>query len=348
MRQIRLGNRIVGGDHPAFIIAEAGINHQGDLNIARELIDTAMSAGADAVKFQKRAIHRVWTRGALERPHLDYASFGKTCGEHWEALELTEDEYRALKKHADDHGIIFLASGWDEESMDFLDELGVPAFSVASADLTNAPLLEHTAKKGKPVMLSTGMASIEDVQRAYDIVQACTDDIAILQCTSTYPSKFEHVNLRVIQTFADRFDAVIGYSGHELGIVVPVAAVALGAKIVERHLTLDRAMKGSDHAASLEPNGLTRMVRDIRHIEEAMGSGIKKIVEDEIPMKRELGKSLVSTRAITKGTTITRDMLTAKSPGNGIAPWRINDIVERKAATDIEVDVMIHDEDICR
>ena len=346
MREMRLGNRVIGGDQPAFIIAEAGINHQGDADIARQLIDMAVAAGADAVKFQKRTTRRILTRAALERPYLGYASFGKTYGEHREALELTEDQYRALKKHADERGIIFLASGWDEQSMDFLDALGVPAFKLPSADLTNTPLIEHVAKKGKPVFLSAGMASIEDVQRAYDTVKPHTDDIAILQCTSTYPCKFEHVNLRVIQTLAERFDAVIGYSGHELGIAVPVAAVALGAKIVERHFTLDRTMKGSDQAASLEPTGLTKMVRDVRHIEEAMGSGVKEVVDDEIPIKQKLAKSIVSSCAITKGTVIKPDMLTAKSPGDGIPPWRIHDIVGRKAAKDIEEDVVIREDDL--
>jgi len=243
--------------------------------------------------------------------------------------------------------IIFCASGWDEESVDFLDELEVPFFKVASADLSNFPLLEHTAKKGKPIILSTGMANFETVKSAYNLISKINSQIAILQCTSTYPSKFEEIHLNVLKTYQKEFpDAVIGYSGHELGIAIPPVAVALGARIIERHFTLDRTMKGSDHAASLEPQGFAKMVRDIRHIELAMGSFEKKVQESEIPVFQKLSKSIVSHIPIKKGQIITREMLTTKGPGTGISPSKMETVIGKKALVNIAEDTVIKEQDI--
>ena len=252
MNTLQLGNKNVGDGHPAFIVAEIGINHQGDVNIARDLIQKAKECGADAVKFQKRSLTRILTKAGLDMAYDNRNSFGKTYGEHKKALELSEADYRELNIFCQKLDIIFCASGWDEESIDFLDEIGIPFFKMASADLTNFPLLIHTAKKNKPMILSTGMADMKMVQAAYSQVNPINNQIAILQCTSTYPSAFSEVHLNVLQTYMKEFpDTVIGYSGHEQGIAIPPAAVALGAKIIERHFTLDRTMKGGDHAASL-------------------------------------------------------------------------------------------------
>ena len=347
MTELQLGNKNVGDGHPAFIIAEIGINHQGDVSIAKNLIQKVKECGADAVKLQKRSISRILTKSGLEMAYDNRNSFGKTYGEHKIALELSEADYHELNTYCKKMDIIFCASGWDEESIDFLDEMGIPFFKMASADLTNFPLLVHTAKKNKPMILSTGMADMKMVQAAYSQVNQINNQIAILQCTSTYPSAFSEVHLNVLQIFMKEFpDTVIGYSGHEQGIAIPPAAVALGAKIIERHFTLDRTMKGGDHAASLEPQGFAKMVRDIRHIEEAMGSTEKKIQESEAPVFRKLAKSIVSAVDINSGDSITADMLTTKGPGTGISPMRLNDLIGKISKIDIPADQVIMEENI--
>ena len=216
---------------------------------------------------------------------------------------------------------------------------------MASADLTNFPLLKHTAKKNKPIILSTGMADMEIVNKAYELVTKYNNNIAILQCTSTYPAKFEEINLNVIQTYKKEFpNAIIGYSGHELGIAIPTVSIALGARIIERHFTLDRTMKGGDHAASLEPTGFQKMVRDIRHIEASLGSYEKSIQESEKPIFKKLGKSLVSINFIPSGSIISKDMITTKGPGTGISPMKFNEILGKKTTIDIEEDSIIKEE----
>ena len=347
MNTLQLGNQQVGNGHPTFIIAEIGINHQGDVNIARELIQQAKECGASAVKLQKRNISRILTKEGLEMRYENQNSFGKTYGEHKKALELSNADYEELNIFCNDIDIIFCASGWDEESIDFLDILGVPFFKMTSADLTNLPLLIHTAKKGKPMIMSTGMANLEMVKSSYSLVQAINNQIAILQCTSTYPSAFSELNLNVLQTYMKEFPyAVIGYSGHEQGIAIPPAAVALGAKIIERHFTLDRTMKGGDHAASLEPQGFIKMVRDIHAIEDAMGIFQKEIQDSEAPIIIKLTKSIVSAVDITSGTPITNEMLTTKGPGTGISPMRMNEVIGKTSIRDIAKDEVITEEDV--
>ena len=347
MTEIQLGNKKVGDGYSAFIIAEIGINHQGDVSIAKNLIQKAKECGADAVKLQKRSISRILTKSGLEMAYDNRNSFGKTYGEHKIALELSEADYHELNTYCKKMDIIFCASGWDEESIDFLDEMGIPFFKMASADLTNFPLLVHTAKKNKPMILSTGMADMKMVQAAYSQVNQINNQIAILQCTSTYPSAFSEVHLNVLQTFMKEFpDTVIGYSGHEQGIAIPPAAVALGAKIIERHFTLDRTMKGGDHAASLEPQGFAKMVRDIRAVEESMGSFKKEIQKSEPPVFKKLAKSIVSAVEIKIGEKITNEMLTTKGPGTGISPTRISELIGKITTKNIPADEVINNEDI--
>ncbi len=342
MPRIRLGRRDAGDNEPVYVIAEIGINHQGDVQIARKCIDEAARSGADAVKFQKRKIDRILTREGLDKPYDNPNSFGKTYGEHKAALELSENDYQDLAAYAEAQNLDFIASGWDEDSIDFLDELGVNYFKMASADLTNFPLLLHTARKNKPMVLSTGMADMNMVKEAVKTVLSVNPQLAILQCTSTYPSQFSEINLNVLTTYREAFpDAVIGYSGHELGIAITEAAVVLGAKIIERHFTLDRTMKGGDHAASLEPGGFAKMVRDIRHIEAALGNGIKTVQESENAVFKKLAKSIVTAVAIPSGTPLTREMLTTKGPGTGISPMRLNELIGKRLNTDLAADMII-------
>ena len=331
-----------------FFIAEAGINHNGSLDKAKELVDLAKRAGADAVKFQKRTISRILTKEGLNKIYNTPNSFGKTYGEHKEHLEFSYEQFTELKNYADEVGIPLTASGWDEESVDFLDSINVPFFKMASADLTNHPLLEHTAKKGRPMILSTGMANLDQVIAAYEVVSVHNKQVGILQCTSSYPTENKDINLNVIRKYQKIFkEAVIGYSGHEKGIAISTAAVALGAKIVERHFTIDRTMKGGDHAASLEEPGLTKLIRDIRVVEEALGSDEKRKLLSEEKCFIKLAKSIVSTRDLKKGEIVTRDMLTTKGPGSGISPTRMGFIIGKTIAKDIEADSVIYNGDIC-
>lgn len=335
-------NKRIGDGCPAFIIAEAGINHQGDVKIAKQLIDLANFCGADCVKFQKRTISKILTKQGLDMPYNGPNSFGKTYGEHKKALELSFDEFRELKKYADEKNILFTASGWDEESVDFLDSLDVPFFKMASADLTNFPLLVHTAKKGRPMIVSTGMADYNTVKKAYNLIKQYNDKIVIMQCTSSYPAPLEELDLNVLYTYAKDFpNAVIGYSGHENGISIPLAAVVMGAQVIEKHFTLDRTMKGGDHAASLEMDGLRRMIRDIRNFEKAKGSYIKQIKPSETLCIKKLQKSIVSKTYIPKDTIITRDMLDVKGPGTGISPIEMDEICGMKTNCDIQEDVLL-------
>ena len=347
MSEIKITNRFIGNNHPVYIIAEIGINHQGDIDIAKKLILEAKDCGADCVKFQKRTIDRILTKEGLNMPYVNNNSFGNTYGEHKIALELSEKDYLTLFEFSNKHNIDFAASGWDEESIDFLDDLGVPFFKMASADITNFPLLEHAAKKNKPLIISTGMSDMNTVEKAVALISKINSQIGILQCTSTYPTSFDQIHLNVITTFNEKFsDCVIGYSGHELGIAVPIASVSLGAKIIERHFTLDRTMKGGDHAASLEPQGFKKMVRDIRNIEQAMGGYDKQMQDSEAPIFKKLAKSIVSATDIAKGETITLENITTKGPGTGISPMKINELIGKTANVTIPVDTVILEENI--
>lgn len=342
----QIGSRRIGDGQPTYIIAEAGINHQGDPQIARRLIEVAAGCGADAVKFQKRTVRRILTAEGLEAPYENRNSFGATYGAHKAALEFDRDTYAALKSHAESLGLQFLASAWDEESVDLLETLDLPAHKVASADLTNLPLLQHMGRTGRPILLSTGMSTLDEVDRAVETLRRYHDQIVLLQCTSTYPSRFDQINLRVMERYRERYGLLVGYSGHEKGIAIPIAAVALGACVIERHFTLDRTMKGGDHAASLEPGGLQKMVRDIRHLEEALGDGQKQIYDEERPIRRKLAKSVVSLRPLDAGVPITREMLTTKGPGRGISAADLEQVVGRRPRRDIPADVVLTEDDL--
>ena len=284
MGEVRIGDHVVGDGYPCFVIAEIGINHNGDLEIARRLIDVAVEAGCSAVKFQKRTVEVVYSAEELARPRE--SPFGSTNGDLKYGLEFGREEYEAIDRHCREKGIPWLASCWDEQSVDFIGRFDVPCYKVASASLTDDDLLRHTRAKDKPIILSTGMSSLEQVDHAVEVLGK--EDLVILHSCSTYPAYYEELNLRVIPVLKERYGVPIGYSGHETGLASSVAAAAMGACVVERHITLDRSMWGSDHAASLEPNGITRLVRDIRLIETSMGDGVKRVIEREFPVIQKL------------------------------------------------------------
>ena len=281
---VGIGSMKVGAGAPCFIVAEIGINHNGDMAIAKRLIDVAVNAGCNAVKFQKRTVDVVYTAEELAR--VRESPFGTTNGDLKRALEFDRPAYEEIDRHCREKGIRWFVSCWDEASVDFIEAFDPPCYKIASASLTDDRLLRHTRATGKPIVMATGMSTMEQIEHAVDLVGR--DDLVILHACSTYPAYYEELNLRVINVLQDRFDVPVGYSGHETGIPSSVAAVALGACMVERHLTLDRSMWGSDQAASLEPNGMARLVRDIRLIETAMGDGVKRVLDREVPIMDKL------------------------------------------------------------
>jgi len=287
-KKVKIGNKWVGKGELPFIVAEIGINHNGDLNLAKKLIDMAVFAGCDAVKFQKRTIELVYTPEELAKERE--SPFGTTNGDLKRGLEFGEKEYQEIDRYCKERGIIWFASPWDVRSVDFLEKFNVPCYKIASPCLTDDELLKYVKSKGKPIILSTGMSTEEEIKRAVKILGE--KNLVVLHCTSTYPSKLEELNLKVIHWLKKEFNCPVGYSGHETGIVEPVMAVVLGACAVEKHITLDRAMWGSDHAASLEPNGLNRLVRDIRNLPICLGNGEKRVFESEIPILQKLRKNI--------------------------------------------------------
>jgi sialic acid synthase SpsE len=340
-RRIEIGNRFVGDGEHCFVAAEIGLNHNGDIQLAKSLINTAAECGADAVKFQKRCVDAILTEEYLEKPYDVWYSYGKTYGAHRRALEFSDKEFKELKEYSDGKGILFYASAWDEDSADLLESMDSPAYKIASACVTDLPLIHHIAKKGKPVILSAGMSTVDELKEAVDTVAEYNDELIILHCVSTYPSEYGEINLNNMRRLRELFDCPIGYSGHERGIAVSEAAVALGACMVERHFTLDRAMKGPDHAASLEPPGLSKLVRDIKNIERAMVSFEMRIQDREIPVRDRLAKSVVAAIDIPVGTIITDEMLAKKSPARGLPPKYITILPGKRAKTNIKKDAAI-------
>lgn len=284
IKPVRIGKHLIGPGQPCFVTAEIGINHNGDMTLCKKLIDAAALADCDSVKFQKRTVDVVYTKEELDRPRE--SPFGTTNGELKRALEFGPAEFKEIDRYCKEKGILWLTSCWDEASVDLIEQFNPSCYKIASASLTDDNLLKHHRKTGKPLIISTGMSTLEEIDHAVDVLGK--EDLIILHCTSTYPSKIEELNLKVIPALQERYGVPVGYSGHEVGLSTTLAAVLLGACMVERHITLDRAMWGSDQAASIEPHGFFRLVRDIRAIETALGDGKKVVYESEVAIKKKL------------------------------------------------------------
>ena len=281
---VEIGGRPVGPGHPTYVIAEIGINHNGDLDIARKLMAAALLAGCDAVKFQKRTLDVVFTPEEMETPRE--SPFGSTYGDAKRGLEFGEAEYAEVDRYARDNGITWFASCWDEASVDFIEQYDPPCYKIASASLTDDELLRHHRGYGRPIILSTGMSTLDQIDHAVEVLG--TEDLVLLHSTSSYPAPPEELNLSAIPMLLERYRVPVGYSGHEVGLATSLAAATLGACMIERHITLDRAMWGSDQAASVEPHGFSRLVRDIRTMEAALGDGRKVVYESELPKLERL------------------------------------------------------------
>jgi N-acetylneuraminate synthase/sialic acid synthase len=336
---LKIGSHEIGDHTPCYVIAEIGHNHQGSLQKARELFRAAKEAGANAVKLQKRDNRGLYTRAAYNKPYDNENSFGATYGEHREFLEFGLAEYQDLQAYARELEVDFFSTAFDLASADFLEGLDMPAYKMASGDLKSIPLLKYVAAFGKPMIVSTGGAEIEDVQRAYDAIMPINPQLAILQCTAGYPAAFEELDLQVIATYRERFPgAVVGFSSHDNGIAMPVAAFMLGSRIVEKHFTLNRASKGTDHAFSLEPQGMKKMVRDLERTFKAMGDGRKKVYESERAPIVKMGKSLVIARDLPVGHVLRREDIVMKSPGGGIPPYELDRVLGRVTVKELYED----------
>ena len=281
---VKIADKTVGDGFPCFIIAEIGINHNGSLLLAKKMIDIAVTTGCDAVKFQKRTVDVVYSKEELARERKSI--FGNTNGDLKRGLEFGKEEYNEIDKYCKQKGIMWFASCWDEQSVDFMEQFDIPCYKIASASLTDDNLLKHTKSKGKPILLSTGMSTMEQIRHAVSVLGE--DNLILYHCTSTYPTNADEANLRVIETLRKEFTCPIGYSGHERGVTPSVLAVALGANSVERHITVDRTNWGSDQAASLEMAGLYHLVRDVRQVPTLMGDGVKVVYKSELPIIEKL------------------------------------------------------------
>jgi sialic acid synthase len=331
-RRMTIGNREITDTAECYTIAEIGHNHQGSIETAKRLFRVAEFCGADAVKLQKRDNRSLFTDELFNKPYENPNSFGVTYGAHREALEFGREEYRELQAYAAELGLDFFATAFDRPSVDFLEDLDVPCYKVASADIRNVPLLRHLAGTGKPIIISTGGATMQDIRRAYDVCRSGTPDVAILQCTAGYPAAWDELDLRVIETYRGSFpDAVVGLSSHDNGISIPLAAYMLGARVIEKHFTLNHAWKGTDHAFSLMPEGLRKLVRDLRRVPVALGDGVKRPLSVEEKPLEKMGKKLVAARDLEQGHLLAPGDIAIKSPADGgLPPYELDRLVGRR------------------
>lgn len=340
---IRIDSYKIAPGQATFIIAEAGVNHNGDMEMAKRLIDVAADSGAHAVKFQTFKAKNLVTQTARKASYqMQNTTASESQFDMLQRLELLPGMHQTLQAHAREKGILFLSTPFDEESADLLDALGIPAFKVSSGELTNLPFLRHLAGKKKPIILSTGMATLGEVEAALDVIQQSgQSDIIVLHCVSTYPTPPQEVNLNAMLTLQKAFGLATGYSDHTLGIAIPFAAVAKGALVIEKHFTLDRSLPGPDHSASLEPDELRAMVAGIRQIEAALGDGRKVPAPSERDTRQVARKSLVAARDIQPGAVLGADDIVMKRPGTGIPPAHLVYVIGRRAQRLIPADSLI-------
>lgn len=324
-----------------YVIAEAGLNHNGSIKIAKELIDVAYNSKANAVKFQKRTISELATKSVLEAKDIRFPEFGNTYKSIREHLEFSADEYKYLKNYSEQKGLDFIVTAFDIEAVDFLLELGVDVIKIASHSLTNIDLLSYLAKTKTKTIMSTGMAELEEIDTAVQIFKKHKTPLLLMHCVSAYPTPLDECNLKMINKLSERYKIPTGYSGHEIGWLPSKIAVGLGAKAIERHYTLDKKMIGFDHKISLEPNELKKMIEDIRLVEKVLGNGQKSVSQTEQVTRDKYHVSMVSKRKINKGEILTKDCIVYKNPGTGIPKKKENIVLGKKAISNIEENVLI-------
>ena len=345
MREMNVAGVRIADDTDVFVIAEIGHNHQGDMEKCKQLFDAAKESGANAVKLQKRQNKTMFTKAMYNEVYNSENAYAETYGEHREFLEFDFDQYKELKEYAEEIGIVFFSTAFDIPSADFLAKLDIPCFKMASGDLTNLPLLKYVAEMGKPMFMSTGGGTMDDVRRAHDAVAAINSNFCIMQCTAGYPPEWEELNLAVIATYRDAFsDTVIGFSSHDSGIAMALAAYPLGMRVVEKHFTLNRAWKGTDQAFSLEKPGLRRLVRDLRRVRIAMGDGVKRQYDSEKKPLYKMAKKLVFNRDLPQGHVLTSEDIACKVPNDGIPPYRMDEFVGKTLTAPVIEDQSVAEE----
>ncbi len=346
-RELIIDSYCINDDSDCYVIAEIGHNHRGDLETARELFRLAKECGANVVKLQKRDNRSLYAKAMYDSPYDHENSYGATYGEHREALEFGLEEYRELQSYARELGITFFATAFDFPSADFLMKLDMPAFKIASGDLTNIPLMKYVAGFHKPMLVSTGGGTIEDVQRAYDAIMPINPQLCLLQCTASYPVEPEDMNLRVISSYRDQFpDVVIGTSDHQNGIAMTMVTYMLGARIIEKHFTGNRAWKGTDQAFSLEPIGMRKLVRDLRRARVALGDGIKRPLSCETKPLFKMGKKLVAAYDLPTGHVLTCEDVAIKSPNDGLPPYELENVIGKVTCRALQEDENILFDDL--
>lgn len=328
--------RSIGPGHPTLVVAEIGQNHNGSRTTAEQLIDAAAWAGADAVKFVKRDLDCELAAEAQGRPYASPHAYGPTYGEHRQALELSADDHAALAQRARRHGLLYFATACDVPSLNLLEQLDVRLIKIASRDLDNHPLLDEAAGRGKPILLSTGMSPLAEIDRAVGVLRRRRARYVLLQCTSLYPTPFEDAHLLSMKTLAERYRCVVGLSDHTPGALLPPVAAALGAAVIEKHLTLDRQQKGTDHSCSVEPHELAKLVRDVRRVEAALGRPDKPVPAQVAQVRAKLGRSLVSRVPLLAGQTLEEHQLTLKCPGDGLSWDERTHVLGRRLCRDID------------
>ncbi len=340
MIKTRISNKFVGQGEPVFVIAEAGVNHNGDVILAKKLIDAAKYAGADAVKFQAFKTERLATKYA-EKANYQKATVtsSDTQFDMLKQLELSDEDFKELTDYAKEKGIIFLASAFDNESVDLLDNLNVPAFKVSSGEITNFPLIKYISKKNKPIILSTGMSTFNEIAEALDVFQD-RKDVILLHCVTSYPAEIDSVNLLKINKLRNHFGLQVGFSDHTIGSIASIISIALGAVIIEKHFTLDKTLPGPDHKASIEPNEFKAMITALHDAQKALGDEHQTLA-GEVAIKRLVRRSIVARVPIPKGTIICEEMLDLKRPATGIEPKYLSKVVGKTVVADIALDEQI-------
>ena len=346
--EVRIAGKSIGKGHPCFIIAEAGVNHNGDMSLAKQLIDVAVISGADAVKFQTFDSEMLVAKNAPKAEYqIESTVETESQRDMLRNLELPNEGFANLEIYARNSGIIFMSTPFDHDSVDLLDKLEVPAFKIGSGEVGNIPLLKHIASKGKPVILSTGMSYLDEVDRAVSAFRGSGNhNLVLLHCVSAYPTQPKDVNLNAMGTLEQAFEIPVGFSDHTQGLEVPFAAVAMGAKVIEKHFTLDRSMPGPDHKASLEPYMLRRMVEGIRTIEQALGNGIKQPTDSEQNIRQVARRSIYTRTSIKENTVINEDELVCLRPSGGIPPHQIDEVVGKRTLRPLPAGTLLNWSDI--
>jgi len=343
--KIEINGDSIGFEEPCYIIAEIGINHNGDLSLAKKLIDAAIESGVNAVKFQKRNLESIYQKQILDNPTLD-SQGTEILLDVLNEVEFSEEDFKKIIKYCEEKNITFLCTPWDTPSVDFLEKNDIPAYKIASADLTNLPLIKYISRTKKPMIISTGMSNMDEIEKTVNFVKNENIQFLLLHCNSTYPSPVELLNLNLISVLREKFNVPIGYSGHETGIIPSVVAANMGGVIIERHITLDKTMEGLDQSASLEPDEFKKMVDYVRESEKAKGTSIKKMTRGEILQREVLGKSIICSNDIKKDEIFSEKNVEIKSPARGLSPQYYYELLGKKSLREIKIGEYIQLDDL--